>query len=139
MKLTKEEILYEPVGRKINEWVARYIMVETLEHPGFPYQEFSTEDASDGGEGFYCPRCGEREGTKEKCVKHYSSNIILAFEVLDEMHKLGHYIDVYRPTCDDDWRVGIGKTNFGKVIYHCGDFALMVCRAVLLAKLKEEE
>lgn len=88
--MTREEILNMPAGREMDELVQE-IVFGTPDHLPVVWEEWSTPDGLDGGNGFVCPRCKTPEDlyTSTKCSKHYSMFMEYAWKVHQKMvHEL---------------------------------------------------
>jgi len=57
---------------------------EPTEHLPAQYMEWVTPDGTDGGSGFYCPRCHASEGDKGPCAPHYPTDLNAAWQLVDE-------------------------------------------------------
>lgn len=138
--MTRDEILSMPAGREMDALVAEKVMGQTnFLHPGFYWEERSTEDG-DGWNGMVCPRCGanETDNWKEKCTKHYSTDIVAAWEVLTSF-KTWSCFDLDQEQYPDEegdkelcgCTLMTNDTGFG--MKRGETMPLAICRAALLA------
>src|SRR3990167_5452818 len=86
--MNEQDIDEMEAGRELDVLVAEHVMgQQDFSHPGFFWTEGTTEDGSDGWDGFYCPRCSlrgspdQKRSAPPKCVRHYSTNIDAAWQV----------------------------------------------------------
>ena len=130
--LTREQVLAEPAGFRLDEWVAEYVMGWKRGNPkrGEHAWKAPTADPRYGGyrEVPNCPR--------------YSADIGAAWDVVDAMYRrLSGRIDLTRLR-HDLWVVTIGGLGsppaWGEVKATADTAPLAVCRAALLTTLSEE-
>lgn len=154
MTLTREQILAEPAGPRLDALVAEVVMGwklqetrgvplhgESKDRPGEPLDDFNrkgdhtylvTALPSEAKERFYLCRCQQFMGHR---LPEYSADIGMAWAVVEEMRHgrdLDCYIWAYRDA---------SKVMFGRAVVNVageaedGPIPLLICRASLLATL----
>ena len=142
--MTRDEILNKEAGPEMNALVAEYVMGQTdFDHPGFFWNEGTTEDGKDGWDGFNCPRCGASKGDTGKCTKHYSTDIAAAWQVVEKFeYNWNIYRDVgkcgseYITAGDMQYRVIFSSPGMPMQGVTADTAPLAICRAALLAVLE---
>ena len=145
--MNRDDILNKEAGPEMNALVAEYVMGQTdFDHPGFFWNEGTTEDGKDGWDGFNCPRCGAPKGDTGKCVKHYSTDISAAWEVIEKLKQLGFLIirlatgdilgNFWQFQCADKWRE-ISRDGDKDYFANAPTAPLAICQAALLAMLED--
>lgn len=81
----------------VNLKIAQFLG-HNLDHLLAQYEEWVTEDGKDGGEGFYCPKCGRSVNDYKTfgCVKNWSGNISKAFDLENSIpqEKIEEYVNL---------------------------------------------
>ncbi len=135
--MNAKEILKMEAGPEINRLVETQVMGNVnLNHPGFYWAEGSTEDGKDGWDGFYCPRCGASEGTTTPCVKNYSMDIRVAWEVLEHVTRVPETLEEAEVEANTKFMLLFRAANLWA--YTAAGAALQICRMALLATMHKE-
>lgn len=136
MKPTRDEILNEPAGPRMNSWVS----VNVMGLPDIPL--FGAPCPYCGGEMWHgrdrsrCTACGE---WRRSPYKEYSSDDAAALEVLGHITPDSSWsLLLLRGKGERVYECTIHRTDGGKVHASADTPALAICRAALLAVMEAE-
>lgn len=145
-KLTRAEILAEPAGRKLDKWVAEFVMGQCVwtgvaGHGIGEVDHYNTSCGSKQGyrsfEKPHCPSCNRIVATGPgayDAAAHYSTDIVPAMQVVNLMaHRMWRL--VWLPDAKL-WQSGfIDESPVNEI--ETMDIPLGVCRCALLAVIGE--
>ena len=145
--MNEQDIDKLEAGREMDILVAEHVMgQQDFSHPGFFWYESTTEDGTDGWDGFYCPRCSlsgspdQDHSSPPKCVRHYSTNIADAFLGVEKLRADYQFSIWTSLTVGREFRCRIRKkgTAWDDRFTFFGSFLpLVLCRAMLKAVMEK--
>lgn len=144
--MTKEDILKEPDGRRLDSWIAEHIFGHHRKRRAMLFN-FTDEEANQPSHLDYCWEWFDRDGKSVKC-EHFSTEYNSAWLIAEKLseeeyvkvvvgvsHYHGHHCYVTAPDKSQMWPLSIVRQD---AFVMAETMPLALCRAALISALTGE-